>query len=108
MTMEHAKGMRLILRTHFETAMEMHQLDVWISPAVTVLEGPEAFVDTAFQLPWVVCGLPSLVLPAGCVEDMPLGIQLAGHWYGDEQLLQRGKLIEEMLESTALRPSRWF
>jgi Asp-tRNA(Asn)/Glu-tRNA(Gln) amidotransferase A subunit family amidase len=54
------------------------------------------------NLPWTHAGLPTLTLPMGrSAEGMPLGLQLAGSFNEDEELLALGALIERRLDGLA-------
>jgi Asp-tRNA(Asn)/Glu-tRNA(Gln) amidotransferase A subunit family amidase len=53
------------------------------------------------NLPWTHAGLPVISLPASISEaGLPLGLQLAGRWYGDEVLLEWGADLERILVKT--------
>jgi Asp-tRNA(Asn)/Glu-tRNA(Gln) amidotransferase A subunit family amidase len=108
-TAARARASRLMLRNRLENTMQQYQLDLWINPSVATTRSSNVLMDSALQLPWVVSGLPSLVLPAGFVDDgLPMGIQLTGRWYGDEHLLQCGELVAEMIEKHDFTRSGWF
>jgi Asp-tRNA(Asn)/Glu-tRNA(Gln) amidotransferase A subunit family amidase len=50
------------------------------------------------NIPWTHAGLPALSLPAGeSAEGLPLGLQLAGRWNEDEDLLAAAAAIERAL-----------
>ena len=55
---------------------------------------------------------PALSLPAGLADDgMPVGLQLIGRRYADEDVLSMGGAIERVLRTagaTAARPRDWF
>ncbi len=96
---EAARALRLALRRYLEQAMDRYRLDVWLSPCFATARHSGGDHDTAVQLPWVVSGLPSLVLPAGFLGELPAGIQLIGRWYGDEDLLDCGKRLESAIDA---------
>lgn len=51
------------------------------------------------NLPWSHAGLPTVTVPAGVNDQgLPFGLQLAGQWQGDEQLLAWAIDIEQILE----------
>jgi Asp-tRNA(Asn)/Glu-tRNA(Gln) amidotransferase A subunit family amidase len=48
------------------------------------------------NLPWTYSGLPTITLPAGKNSaGLPLGLQLTGRWYADEELLGFAQQIKE-------------
>jgi Asp-tRNA(Asn)/Glu-tRNA(Gln) amidotransferase A subunit family amidase len=50
------------------------------------------------NLPWTHAGLPTLTLPAGKNKaGLPLGLQLAGRWFGDEAMLSFACQLEPYL-----------
>ena len=53
---------------------------------------------SVMNLPWTHSGLPAITLPAGKNEEgLPLGLQVTGHWYADEELLGFAAQIEAAL-----------
>jgi Asp-tRNA(Asn)/Glu-tRNA(Gln) amidotransferase A subunit family amidase len=53
--------------------------------------------DSAFQIPWTLCGFPALSLPAGLDHTLPLAIQLVGPPHHDSQLLAAGLWCENTI-----------
>jgi amidase len=51
-----------------------------------------------------VCGFPSVTLPTGTVEGLPIGVQLVGPRDGDARLLSIAEGIEERLGGYARPP----
>lgn len=85
------------LREALTGLMGEHEIDLWISPAApgAAPRGLESTGNPVMNLPWTQAGLPSLNLPSGHnAAGLPLGLQLAGWWYGDEQLLDWASEIE--------------
>jgi len=85
-----ARRARLQLRDELQTTMVAQGIDLWISPPATgaAPRGLESTGDPVMNLPWTQAGLPTLTLPAGVnARGLPLGLQLSGKWYQDEQLL---------------------
>jgi Asp-tRNA(Asn)/Glu-tRNA(Gln) amidotransferase A subunit family amidase len=60
--------------------------------------------DSAFQIPWTLCGFPTLSLPVGLGHTLPLAIQLVGPPHRDGQLLAASHWCEEVI-GTQLTPS---
>jgi Asp-tRNA(Asn)/Glu-tRNA(Gln) amidotransferase A subunit family amidase len=85
------------LRSELTNLMSAHNLDLWLSPPApgAAPEGLGSTGDPVMNLPWTHSGLPTLTLPAGKnAAGLPLGLQLTGHWYGDEALLGFAAQIE--------------
>ena len=82
------------------TLMDAYDLDLWISPA-TRGPAPKGLSNTGngiMNLPWTQSGLPALNLPAGQSQaGLPLGFQVAGRWYADEDLLAWSIGLEQSL-----------
>lgn len=92
---------RLRLREELLTAMENRNIDLWISPSApsAAPSGLESTGDPIMNLPWTQAGLPTLNLPSGRnAQGLPLGLQLAGAWFGDELLLGWAEGIEKVLD----------
>lgn len=52
-----------------------------------------------FQGPWTSCGLPTVTLPSGLAESgLPLGVQLAGPYLGEGELLAAAAWCERVLD----------
>jgi Asp-tRNA(Asn)/Glu-tRNA(Gln) amidotransferase A subunit family amidase len=96
---EALKG-REALRAELTHQMDDYGIDLWISPAApgSAPKGLESTGDPVMNLPWTHAGLPALNLPAGRNADgLPLGLQLAAHWYADEMLLAWAVEIERAI-----------
>ncbi len=80
--------------------MDKHGIDVWISPSAPG-PAPRRFAgtgDPVMNLPWTHAGLPALGVPAGHnAEGLPMGLQLAGRWLADEELLSFGQEIARVV-----------
>lgn len=88
------------IRSELEALMKTHDIDLWLSPATTgpAPYGIESTGDSAMNLPWTFVGFPTIALPAGKTSDgLPLGLQFAGAFMKDEQLLQWSHHLAEML-----------
>ncbi len=104
-----ARAGRARLRRELTALMATHRLDLWISPAAPgpAPRGLAATGDPIMNLPWTHCGLPALGLPAGLnAGRLPMGLQVAGAWHGDEQLLAWGSGLERALAPHAIWPER--
>lgn len=88
------------LRSQLTDLMFAHGLDGWLSPPAVgpAPAGLESTGDPVMNLPWTHSGLPTVTLPAGKNEEgLPLGLQLTGHWYADEELLGFAAQLEAAL-----------
>lgn len=91
---------QLSLRRALERALEEAGAEYWISPAAPgpAPAGLDATGSPIMNLPWTHAGVPTLALPAGLSADgLPLGIQIAGHFGNDEQLLALGVALQASL-----------
>ncbi|QZP38001.1 amidase [Halobaculum magnesiiphilum] len=70
------------------TAAE-HGIDAWVAPAAPgpAPEGIDDTGDPVMNLPWTHAGLPTVGLPAGDVDGLPVGVQVAAGFGEDERLL---------------------
>ncbi len=82
--------------------MQTHQIDAWVMPS-TVDVAPAGLASTgdpAMNVPWSQSGLPAVTLPSGkAANGLPYGLQIAGHYLADEQLLSNAARIELALRS---------
>ena len=90
------------LRQELAQLMEANGLNLWLSPAAVgpAPEGLDSTGDPVMNLPWTHAGLPTVTIPAGVNQaGLPLGLQAAGHWYEDEQLLKWSESLEKVLST---------
>ncbi len=88
------------LRQTLTALMDEHEIDLWLTPSAVgaAPAGLESTGDPVMNLAWTQAGLPALSLPAGRNADrLPLGVQLVGRWWRDEQLLVWGRDVEGSL-----------
>ncbi|MCZ6506816.1 MAG: amidase, partial [Acidobacteria bacterium] len=91
---------REALRDELTAAMDEHRIDLWLSPASPDVAplGLESTGDPVMNLPWTHAGLPTVSLPLPCAEgEFPFGLQLAGRWGADEELLAWADGLERAL-----------
>lgn len=88
---------RETLRGQIHDRMEEDGVDVWVAPGApdTAPEGVESTGDPVMNLPWTHAGVPVLALPAGLAEGLPYGVQFAGRFGADEQLLAWGEALAD-------------
>jgi Asp-tRNA(Asn)/Glu-tRNA(Gln) amidotransferase A subunit family amidase len=94
-----ARAGREELRAALHELMAVDGIDIWISPAATgpAPLGLESTGNSIMNLPWTYAGLPVVSVPAGEVDGLPLGLQLAGKWYEDEVLLVWAEAIAGLI-----------
>ena len=88
------------LRLDLSSLMDMHGIDVWLSPSAVgpAPLGLASTGDPVMNLPWTQAGLPTLNLPAGIDSNgLPLGLQLSADFGRDEDLLAWAIGIERAL-----------
>ncbi len=101
-----AKESRFRLRAQLTTLMQSHGIDLWIAPPAVngAPAGLESTGDPVMNLPWTHAGLPTLCLPAGTNSaGLPMGLQIVGNWYQDEDLVAWGAGIEASLTNAAFQ-----
>ncbi|PIE80779.1 MAG: amidase [Chloroflexi bacterium] len=101
LTLETALASREVLRHKLAKVMEAAQLDLWLSPPAvgSAPFGLDSTGDPVMNLPWTHSGLPTLSLPAGFNgQGLPMGLQVTGHWYGDEKMLAAAVGLERALQ----------
>jgi Asp-tRNA(Asn)/Glu-tRNA(Gln) amidotransferase A subunit family amidase len=87
-------------RAAMQAVMSAEGVDAWVSPAApgSAPAGLDNTGNPVMNLPWTQAGLPTLTLPAGkAANGLPLGLQLAGRWGGDECLLAHALELEQAL-----------
>jgi Asp-tRNA(Asn)/Glu-tRNA(Gln) amidotransferase A subunit family amidase len=90
---------RFKLRAELTHLMDEYGLDLWLSPSAPgpAPLGLESTGNPVMNLPWTHAGLPTLTIPSGFHDGLPLGLQLCGRWYTDEALLEWSEEIEQIV-----------
>ncbi|MGM0604853.1 MAG: amidase [Halobacteriota archaeon] len=89
------------LRSALTESLDEHDVDMWIAPAAPgpAPEGIDTTGDPVMNLPWTHAGLPTIAVPADKTETgLPLGIQCAGRFGADEDVLRWSHGIADALE----------
>jgi Asp-tRNA(Asn)/Glu-tRNA(Gln) amidotransferase A subunit family amidase len=96
-----AREMQLSVRDELEGRLAALSASLWISPAATgtAPQGLESTGDSAMNLPWTFAGLPTITVPAGFDQGLPLGLQCSATYWNDEKLIGWTKGIEKVLQS---------
>lgn len=89
-----------------DAAMDRHRIDLWASVPAT---GPAPLGlgstgDATMNLPWTHAGVPAITLPAGTVDGLPVGLQLAGRFGADEEFLAAAEAIDGVIGETRRMP----
>jgi Asp-tRNA(Asn)/Glu-tRNA(Gln) amidotransferase A subunit family amidase len=90
------------LRDELARLMDENGIDLWLSPPAqgAAPKGLAATGDPVMNLPWNHARVPVLGIPAGRNADgLPLGLQIAGRWNGDAELLAWGVELQKALAS---------
>lgn len=89
----------LALRDDLEALMAVHGVSAWVSPSAPgpAPLGQASTGSPAMNTPWTHAGLPVVTVPAGDIEGLPLGLQLAGRHGFDEALLEVARAVESAL-----------
>ncbi len=79
--------------------MDQNRVDLWIAPSAigSAPAGLDSTGNPVMNLPWTHAGMPSLGIPSGSLNGLPLGLQLVARLNQDEVLLMWGKAIEQVL-----------
>jgi Asp-tRNA(Asn)/Glu-tRNA(Gln) amidotransferase A subunit family amidase len=90
------------LRQRLTTLMDAHRIDLWLSPPALgpAPRGLDSTGDPVMNIPWTHAGMPAVCLPAGRnAAGLPMGLQVSGRWWGDEELLAWAGELESVLRS---------
>ncbi|MCF6364904.1 MAG: amidase [Bacteroidales bacterium] len=85
-----------VLRIKIEKMKKVSGIDIWLSPATTS-PAPKGMQTGSplMNLPWTYAGLPAITIPAGKAKNsLPIGLQLTGSFYKDEELIAFAKIVE--------------
>lgn len=103
-----AQQIRRQLKLEFKEVF--NEVDVIITPTMpimvpkigeetAILNGKEIdLFDHALRLtsPSNFTGLPSMTVPCGLIDEMPVGLQIIGDAFKEREIIQMGKIIEDM------------
>ncbi|MGC4190769.1 MAG: amidase family protein [Thermomicrobiales bacterium] len=86
-----------------DAVMDQYQVDVLIAPTVSLPApispgGDVGFNGASAQIP-AVAGYPSLNLPIGMVEGLPVGMNIFGRAYSEKTLLEVAYGFEQILQA---------
>ena len=96
-----AQKVRRLIKNDFEKAF--NEVDMILTPAtpgtsfkLTDKKLPvELYLEDIFTIPANLSGIPGLVIPAGKVNNLPVGIQLLGKAFDEATILKAGYAYEK-------------
>ena len=98
-----ATKVRTIIRSEFEKALE--EVDILVGPSTTATASKlgqedsddpvEAYRGDILTVPVNLAGNPSLNIPVGFSEDLPVGMQLIGNYFEEATLYKVGHAYEQ-------------
>jgi aspartyl-tRNA(Asn)/glutamyl-tRNA(Gln) amidotransferase subunit A len=101
-----AEKIRNLIREDFENVFQ--EADILLmpttpTPAFKIGEKAsdplQMYLSDIFTVPANIAGVPAISIPIGTVEregkKLPIGMQLAGFWFGEENLFETARKIEE-------------
>ncbi|MBT5187034.1 MAG: Asp-tRNA(Asn)/Glu-tRNA(Gln) amidotransferase subunit GatA [Kordiimonadaceae bacterium] len=110
-----AQRVRTLIADDFKSAYQ--KCDVILTPTAPseafnlgdkVSDPLAMYLNDVFTVPASLAGLPGISVPAGLSSDgLPLGLQLLGQAFGEEQLLN----VADVLETAAgfnIKPAKWW
>lgn len=110
-----AQKVRTLIANDFKAAYQ--KCDVILTPTAPSaafalgdkVDDPLAmYLNDVFTVPASLAGLPGISVPAGLSKDgLPLGLQLLGQAFGEEQLLNVADVLESAAEFN-VRPTKWW
>jgi aspartyl-tRNA(Asn)/glutamyl-tRNA(Gln) amidotransferase subunit A len=110
-----AQRVRTLIARDFKAAYE--KCDVILTPTAPsaafalgekVSDPLAMYLNDVFTVPASLAGLPGISVPAGLsAEGLPLGLQLLGQAFGEEQLLKVAHVLEKAANFTA-KPKNWW
>lgn len=94
------------LRHALTHLMNLHGVDLWLSPAAPgpAPHGLDSTGDPVMNFPWTHSGLPAVAVPSGwAANGLPLGLQISARWQADELLLAWVAAIETIVHPSPQR-----
>ena len=90
-----AQKVRTLIRREFEQAFEKYDVLVTpTSPTVPfkigekVQDPVQMYLSDVFTIPVNIAGLPAISIPAGFADGLPIGVQIIGKSFAEENILK--------------------
>jgi aspartyl-tRNA(Asn)/glutamyl-tRNA(Gln) amidotransferase subunit A len=97
-----AQKVRTLIRQEFDQAFETFDaLVVPTSPTVPFKIGEKVddplqmYLSDVFTIPVNIAGLPAITIPAGFIDELPIGMQIIGRPFGEETILRLAYAFEQ-------------
>lgn len=97
-----AQKVRALIKEDFDKAFE--KVDIIFTPVsptpafeLSAKKTPvELYLEDIFTIPANLAGIPGISIPAGLVDNLPVGIQLLGKPFGEGDLIKAGDAFEKI------------
>lgn len=95
---------RTLIKQDFEQAFE--QVDLILTPTTPspafklgekINDPLEMYLEDIFTVPVNLAGLPAISVPAGTVDNLPVGLQLIGSWFDEQTILKAAHNLEKII-----------
>ncbi|MFA6474904.1 MAG: Asp-tRNA(Asn)/Glu-tRNA(Gln) amidotransferase subunit GatA [Patescibacteria group bacterium] len=57
----------------------------------------QMYLEDVYTIPPSLAGVPALVVPAGSVDNLPVGVQIIGPQWSESKLLRVGRMVEQVI-----------
>lgn len=74
----------------------LHPTSTQIAPLLSEMtDGRTEYLQDLLTVPASLAGLPSMSVPSGTRDGLPVGLSLTGQWGSEELLFQAGEVVEQ-------------
>lgn len=106
-----AQAVRTLVIEDFKKAFQKVDLLVTpVSPTVAFKIGEKIedpltmYLSDIFTVPINIAGLPAISLPCGFSQNLPVGLQIIGAWWSEEQILRAAYNFEQATDWHKMKP----